>query len=205
MSSILILSENDVFKNDLIDQMKHHAAELSVVDEDVDAADIVVVDEDISLLETKVKKDLKAPVILLTNNENFESQKIHHIIAKPFVLSFFLDDVKASISLFENSAEGALEFNQYILYPARKEILNHRNDEITKLTEKEVAIIKYLYRNKEQIVGKSDLMQEVWGYAADVATHTVETHIYRLRQKVEQDDLSAQLILTSDGGYQLIV
>ena len=90
-----------------------------------------------------------------------------------------------------------------MLYPNRKEILNLRNDVTTKLTEKEVSIIKYLYKNKDKIVAKQDLMQEVWGYVADVATHTVETHIYRLRQKVEQDDPSAQLILTSDGGYQL--
>ncbi len=205
MSSILILSENDVFKADLTDQIKHHATEFNVVNDDADSADIVVVDEDMKLLENRVKKDLKAPVILLTANEHFENANIHHLIVKPFVLSSFLDDIKASISLFENSADGIIEFNQYILYPSRKEILNLRNNEITKLTEKEVAIIKYLYRNQDKIVGKADLMQEVWGYAADVATHTVETHIYRLRQKVELDDLSAQLILTSDGGYQLKV
>ena len=89
------------------------------------------------------------------------------------------------------------------MYPVRKEILNLRNNETTKLTEKEVAIIKYLYKNKDKVIGKNDLMQEVWGYAADATTHTVETHIYRLRQKVEHEDAEAQLILTSDGGYQL--
>ena len=119
------------------------------------------------------------------------------------MLSSFIDDIKSSINIFENSNDGLLEFNKYKLYPSRKEILNLRNNETIKLTEKEVAIIKYLYKNQGKIVSKNDLMQEVWGYVADVATHTVETHIYRLRQKVEQDDVSAQLIQTSDGGYKL--
>ena len=81
--------------------------------------------------------------------------------------------------------------------------MNLRNNELIKLTEKEVSIIKYLYKNKDKIISKSDLMKEVWGYALDAATHTVETHIYRLRQKVEHEDEAAQLILTSEGGYQL--
>lgn len=113
--------------------------------------------------------------------------------------------MRIGINIFENSEDGKLEFNNYVLYPARKEILNCRNKEITKLTEKEVSILKYLYKNQNKIVGKNDLMQEVWGYAADATTHTVETHIYRLRQKVEHEDETAQLILTSDGGYQLKV
>ena len=77
------------------------------------------------------------------------------------------------------------------------------NSEITKLTEKEVSILKYLYKSGAKIVSKNELLQEVWGYSPEVTTHTIETHIYRLRQKVEHEDISAQLILTSDGGYQL--
>ena len=94
-------------------------------------------------------------------------------------------------------------FNKYILRPIKKDIYNQRNKEVIKLTEKEVAIIKYLYRNKDKIVGKNELLQEVWGYSPDVTTHTIETHIYRLRQKVEHEDESAQLIKTEDGGYKL--
>ena len=87
--------------------------------------------------------------------------------------------------------------------PMNKEIVNQRNNDKFKLTEKEVAILKYLYKNKERLVSKNELLQEVWGYAPDVSTHTIETHIYRLRQKVEKDNHDAQLILTAEGGYQL--
>ena len=114
-----------------------------------------------------------------------------------------MDELRACINLFENSAEGYIEFNNYTVRPIKKEILNHRNNEVVKLTEKEVAMLRHLYKNKDRIVGKNELLQEVWGYAPDASTHTIETHIYRLRQKVEHDDAAAQLILTVDGGYQL--
>ena len=202
MSNVLILSENEEFKTDLEDQIRHHAPELTVVDDS--QADIIVIDENMKLLENNAAKDNKAPVILLSGfGETLEGIGVSQVIEKPFFLSSFLYSIKASIHIFENSADGALEFNQYILYPIRKEIMNLRNNELIKLTEKEVSIIKYLYKNKDKIISKSDLMKEVWGYALDAATHTVETHIYRLRQKVEHEDEAAQLILTSEGGYQL--
>lgn len=202
MPDIVFLSKEEVFKADILDQIKHHAPEFNIVD-DAASADIVVIDEDVGLLNDMVKKSLKAPVVFLSREEAYDMAGVHHVVNKPLCLSRFIDDIKASINIFENSEDGKFEFNRYILYPIRKEIVNLRNNETTKLTEKEVAIIKYLYKNQNKIVGKNDLMQEVWGYAADVATHTVETHIYRLRQKVEHEDASAQLILTSDGGYQL--
>ena len=87
----------------------------------------------------------------------------------------------------------------------KKDIINQRNNEVIKLTEKEVAIIKYLYKSQDHIVTKNDLLQDVWGYAPDVTTHTIETHVYRLRQKVEHEDADAQLIVTLDGGYRLKV
>ena len=198
MSNVLILSENETFKSDLSDQIKRHIPDFEVT-EDNDSADIIVVDENADILKS-IEKNI--PVIFLSFDDN-SSVKAHTIIQKPFVLSAFLDAVKSSINIFENSDEGNLEFNDYILYSSRKEIYNNRDKSTTKLTEREVSVIKYLYKNAGKIVSKNDLMQEVWEYSADVATHTVETHIYRLRQKVEKDDTDSQIIITSDGGYQL--
>lgn len=198
MSNVLILSDNEVLKADLSDQIKHYISDFEVI-EDIEKADIIVIDEKIEILKSLEKN---APVILLSR-EDVDNTKAQSIIQKPFLLSNFLDTVKASINIYENSEEGNLEFNKYVLYPSRKEILNKRDKSVTKLTEKEVAIIKYLYKNTDKIVSKNDLMQEVWEYSADVATHTVETHIYRLRQKVEQDNIENQIIITFEGGYQL--
>lgn len=111
--------------------------------------------------------------------------------------------MQAGINRFENSSEGYLTFNRYELRPMSKEILNLRNAELIKLTEKEVSIIKYLYKSQDRIVSKNELLQEVWGYSPDVTTHTIETHIYRLRQKVEHDNPDAQIIITEEGGYLL--
>ncbi|MCZ6522531.1 MAG: helix-turn-helix domain-containing protein, partial [Alphaproteobacteria bacterium] len=73
-----------------------------------------------------------------------------------------------------------------------------------RLTEKETAILKYLYRAGDKVVGREVLLNEVWGYNAGVTTHTLETHIYRLRQKIERDPSNARLLITEPGGYRLV-
>ena len=73
-----------------------------------------------------------------------------------------------------------------------------------RLTEKETAILKYLYRTGDKVVSRDVLLNEVWGYNAGVTTHTLETHIYRLRQKIEPDPSNAKLLVTEPGGYRLV-
>jgi DNA-binding response OmpR family regulator len=74
-----------------------------------------------------------------------------------------------------------------------------------KLTEKETAILRFLYRAGQQVVSRDILLQEVWGYNSAVTTHTLETHIYRLRQKIEPNPSAAQILVTESGGYKLMV
>jgi DNA-binding response OmpR family regulator len=73
-----------------------------------------------------------------------------------------------------------------------------------RLTEKETAILKYLYRSGHKVVSRGVLLDEVWGYNAGVNTHTLETHIYRLRQKIERDPSHAEILITESGGYRLV-
>ena len=73
-----------------------------------------------------------------------------------------------------------------------------------RLTEKEAAIIKYLYRAGQKVVTRDVLLEEVWGYNSGVTTHTLETHVYRLRQKIERDPSNAEILVTESGGYKLI-
>ena len=80
---------------------------------------------------------------------------------------------------------------------------NETNKKI-RLTDKETAIIKFLYLAGERVVGRDVLLGEVWGYNAGVTTHTLETHVYRLRQKIERDPSHAQLLVTEPNGYRLI-
>ena len=71
------------------------------------------------------------------------------------------------------------------------------------LTDKEAAILRYLYRAGGKTVLRQVLLNEVWGYNSAMTTHTLETHIYRLRQKIELDPSKPQLLLTESGGYRL--
>ena len=77
------------------------------------------------------------------------------------------------------------------------------NQKKIRLTEKETNILKYLYRAGAKAVSREELLAEVWGYNAGVTTHTLETHVYRLRQKIEPDPGNARLLLTEAGGYRL--
>ena len=168
-------------------------------------SDIIIIDDMPEKALELHNKNVKAPIFLLLSNiEDFNSNaQYYRVIKKPIVLSSLLNEIKSSINIYENSMDGYLNFNQYVLMPITKEILNERNGELVKLTEKEVSILKYLYKAQERIVTKNELLQNVWGYSLDVSTHTVETHVYRLRQKVELDDANTHLVMTIDGGYQL--
>ncbi len=73
-----------------------------------------------------------------------------------------------------------------------------------RLTEKETSILKYLYHSGANVVGRDILLGEVWGYSAGVTTHTLETHVYRLRQKIESDPFDPKILITKPGGYQLV-
>lgn len=80
----------------------------------------------------------------------------------------------------------------------------HLADQNTlKLTEKETEILKLLFMSDEKTLSKEELLREVWQYAQNVETHTLETHIYRLRQKIEEDAAQPKILLTSEKGYTL--
>ena len=92
---------------------------------------------------------------------------------------------------------------QYTFRPAAKVLQDTVKNRRIRLTEKECSILKFLYRAGGRPVARQVLLNEVWGYNAAVTTHTLETHIYRLRQKIEQDPANASLLLTEGGGYRL--
>ena len=80
-----------------------------------------------------------------------------------------------------------------------------RNDQADiELTEKEVGILKCLLSSGEEIVDKDEILKQVWNYSSDVTTHTLETHIYRLRQKLEIDPSIPRLIISKGGGFKIL-
>ncbi len=155
------------------------------------------------------KAGVKVPIIMLTGADA-ESDVVRGLdagandyIAKPFRLNELLARVRAQLRVFDNSEDAVFTIGPYSFRPAAKLLLEVAKNRKVRLTEKEAAILKFLYRSGGKPVGRQVLLNEVWGYNSAVTTHTLETHIYRLRQKIEPDPGNARLLLTEGGGYRL--
>lgn len=206
MPSLLFLSSNPLLQNDLSAQIARYLPEYEIYTEDNNDTifDIALLDGKNFLAPLREKHAHLPALILISEDTDVENDsKTDSFIYKPVELNNLLNKLNSQINLFQISQDGYLYFNEYELHPDNKEILNVKNGDVTKLTEREVSIIRYLYKAKDKIVSKNELLQNVWEYSSDVTTHTIETHIYRLRKKVEQNR-AAQLIRTEEGGYCLI-
>jgi DNA-binding response OmpR family regulator len=132
------------------------------------------------------KQGVKCPILMLTGHDT-DSDTILGL------------DAGAN----EQSEDAVFQMGPYTFKPAQKMLLDEKEKKI-RLTEKETNILKYLYRAQSGVVARDVLLHEVWGYNAGVTTHTLETHIYRLRQKIEPDPSNARLLVTESGGYRLV-
>jgi DNA-binding response OmpR family regulator len=150
----------------------------------------------------------KGPVIMLTGQATDADAILglecgaNDYVIKPFKFAVLLARVRAHLRQHEQSDDAAFRIGPYTFRPGAKLLVGEDNGKV-RLTEKETAILKYLYRAGRQVVGREVLLHEVWGYSAGVTTHTLETHVYRLRQKIERDPSSAELLVTEAGGYKL--
>ncbi len=155
------------------------------------------------------KFGVKVPIIMLTGSDE-ESDIVRGLdsgandyIAKPFRMAELLARLRAQLRIFENSEDAVFTIGPYTFRPAAKLLQEPARNRRIRLTEKEAAILKFLYRSGTKPVARQVLLNEVWGYNAAVTTHTLETHIYRLRQKIEPDPANAKLLVTEGGGYRL--
>lgn len=202
MVKINIISSNSAFAEDLDLHIKQKIPEAEIfLEYPVADTDMVFIDEDKNILEKLAEQYKELPIVFFSKTDE-TSEFADLIIKKPFRLPDFLQNLNNKTLLPKVRRKECLNFKEYSLYPVKKEIVSSLNKEIVKLTEKEVDIIKYLYQNTPDIATKEELLENVWGYSSDATTHTVETHIYRLRQKVEKEK-GSQLIITENNGYRL--
>lgn len=152
---------------------------------------------------------VKAPIILLTGAAREEQDQVQGLdagandyVLKPFKFSVLLARIRAHLRSHEASDDVVYKIGSYDFRPGMRVLVDSGQKKI-RLTDKEAAILRYLYRSGEKPVGREELLREVWGYNANVTTHTLETHIYRLRQKIEPDAQSPRLLITETGGYRL--
>ena len=156
------------------------------------------------------RNGVKMPIIILTGSDE-EADVVRGLeagandyIAKPFRLAELLARLRAQLRIFENSEDAVFAIGPYTFRPSAKLLQEPQRNRRIRLTEKEAAILKFLYRAGTRPVARQVLLNEVWGYNAAVTTHTLETHIYRLRQKIEKDAAAPAILVTEAGGYKLV-
>lgn len=152
-------------------------------------------------------KGVTCPIIMLTASDTDEDTiaglkaGANDYIAKPFRFAVLMARIEAHLRSHEVSEEAIYRIGPYTFRPSAKLLLE--GVKRVRLTEKETNILKFLQRAGDT-VSREVLLHEVWGYNPAVTTHTLETHIYRLRQKIERDPAHAQILITESGGYRLV-
>jgi DNA-binding response OmpR family regulator len=155
------------------------------------------------------KGGFKSPIIMLTGHDTDADTILgleagaNDYVTKPFRFAVLLARIRAQLRQYEQSEDATFNVGPYVFKPAQK-LLTEGDGKKIRLTEKEAAIIRYLFRAGQKAVTRDELLEEVWGYNSGVTTHTLETHVYRLRQKIEKDPSNAEILVTENGGYKII-
>jgi len=224
VKKILIIDDDDALRESLAEQFALHDEFLpisaSTGSEGISAVkgehvDLVLLDVGLPDIDGREackmmrKNGFKSPVIMLTAHDSDADAILglesgaNDYVTKPFRFGVLLARVRAHLRQHEQSEDAIFTIGPYTFKPSSK-ILVHQDQSKIRLTEKETAILKYLYRASDQVVGRDVLLHEVWGYNSGVTTHTLETHIYRLRQKIEREPSNAEILVTETGGYKLV-
>ena len=221
--TILIIDDDDDLREALAEQLALHEAfrpvQASTATEGVKMgrevrADLILLDVDLPDMDGReacrlLRKDgVSTPIIMLTAQSSDSDTVLgleagaNDYVTKPFRFAVLLARIRAHLRSHEQSEDAVFRIGPYEFRPASKVLVDDQGRKV-RLTEKETNILKYLYRAGAKAVSREELLTEVWGYNAGVTTHTLETHIYRLRQKIEPEPGQARLLLTDAGGYQI--
>lgn len=222
---ILLVDDDDTLRHSLAEQLRLHEEFQTVEAEDATKAlsltketyfDCILLDIGLpdmdgrDLCRLMRRNGVRSPIILLTAVDSDADTILgldsgaNDYITKPFRLGVLLARLRAQLRQFEQSEDAVFTIGPYTFQPSAKLLTDDQTSKKIRLTEKETAILKYLYRVGSKVVGRDVLLGEVWGYNAGVTTHTLETHVYRLRQKIERDPSSAEILVTEPGGYRLV-
>tara|TARA_B100000614_G_scaffold246441_3_gene252499 strand:- start:3969 stop:4688 length:720 start_codon:yes stop_codon:yes gene_type:complete len=221
---ILVVDDDDALRGSLAEQLQLHeefsCASVASGTAGLDFArahhvDLVLLDVGLPDMDGREvcrlmrKAGIKVPIVMLTGADT-DSDTIlgldagaNDYVAKPFRFGVLLARIRAHLRSHEQSEDAIFKIGPYSFRPSAKILVDGQEKKI-RLTEKETSILKYLYRAGSKVVGRDTLLAEVWGYNSGVTTHTLETHIYRLRQKIEQDPSNAEILVTEAGGYRLV-
>lgn len=221
---VLLVDDDNALRESLTEQLNLQA-EFIVIEAATGAAgldkaktelpDLVILDVGLPDLDGREvcrlmrKANVRCPILMLTGQDGEADQILgldagaNDYLTKPFRFNVLLARIRAHLRSHAQSEDAVFKIGQYSFRPSAK-LLTGANNTKVRLTEKETSILKFLFRSGDKVVGRDILLHEVWGYNPAVTTHTLETHIYRLRQKIEQDPAHAKLLVTESGGYRLV-
>lgn len=226
---LLIVDDDEALREELVDQFalykEFDVTDVGTATDGIKATeegtfDLILLDVDLpDMLGTEACQLMRtagvaAPVVMLTGNDGDMHEILglnsgaNDYVTKPFRFAVLLARLRAHLRSFEQSEDAIFQVGPYEFAPAFKKLTpptieGERPPRDIRLTEKETNILKYLYRAGGKPVGRDELLHEVWGYNSGVTTHTLETHVYRLRQKIEPEKGVAKLLVTEPGGYRL--
>jgi len=226
LKQILLIDDDDDLRSALADQLRL-TDEFATVEaatgmdgietaKSLDRLDLILLDVGLPDIDGREvckmlrRQDVNVPIIMLTAADSDADQVLgldsgaNDYVAKPFKFSVLLARIRAHLRQHQQSEDAVFSVGPYHFRPAMKLLLDKTSNRKVRLTEKETAILKFLLRSGDDPVSRDVLLNDVWGYHADVTTHTLETHIYRLRQKIEEDPANARLLVTEGGGYRLM-
>jgi len=203
---ILLAESDDVLRASLAEQLEREGYDVIAAcngqEADVSAREplgfaIIGLSDAEQLAANLREQGLSCPILLLVGDD---ASSAFETLTRPFRFSALLARLHALNNHHAPSDDSAVRIGPYTFHPSAK--LLQADGRKVRLTEKETNILKFLHASSGT-VPRDILLHEVWGYSPAVATHTLETHIYRLRKKIEQDPAKAQILLTEGGGYRL--
>lgn len=222
---ILLVDDDEALRSTLAEQLELHeefeTIQVGTGHEGIETAksehfDLILLDVGLpdtdgrEVCRAMRKNGFKMPIIMLTGADSDAEEILglesgaNDYITKPFKVGVLLARIRGQLRQHEQSEDAVFTIGPYSFRPAQKMMVHKETEKKVRLTEKETSILKYLFRAGEKAVGRDTLLHEVWGYNAGVTTHTLETHVYRLRQKIEPVPSEATLLVTEPGGYKLV-
>ena len=222
--TILLVDDDDDLRGTLVEQLSLYE-EFDVLQADTAArgvaaargglVDLLIMDVGLPDMDGREavkilrKGGFASPIIMLTGHDTDSDQILgleagaNDYVTKPFRFAVLLARIRAQLRQHEASEDAVFTIGPYTFRPSSKLLMSPKGNKV-RLTEKETAILRYLYRAGQKPISRETLLQEVWGYNSGVTTHTLETHVYRLRQKVEKDAANPAILVTDAGGYKLV-
>lgn len=176
----------------------------------------ILIDADcLKINHTKVSKrilgqGILTPLVFLIKSSSHPANIIIHasdkvaysLVTKPFRFVQLAAHVKSVVARFEQTDAATVQLAHFIFRPAQKTLTDSNHSTIT-LTDKESDILEFLLDATDHTASRPLMLESVWGYSPEADTHTIDTHVYKLRQKIEPDPNNPTLLVSVNGGFRL--